>query len=232
MRKDIEIHINTGDITLTSKNKVALRDFQWVDRPSNMEQRYLYGEVSVPGYVNESAIIQQGLYVEIPYTPIYKEIKLRIKRCFSDTEYQYVVNPKDGSNWFVVKASIGGAPIDNVFAPQLVSISEDKFYLTFEGKEIRLYSGNESDMSVIKANWQNRNLMLKCVPGNNFRYPLTGVGLIRWTNSNISVTTLAQTLKEQFASDGTPVQSAQYDFDKKMLYMKLDTSKVDDDGNI
>lgn len=231
MRKDIEIHINTGDITLNSTNKVVIRDFRWVEE-SDKEQRYLYGEIVVPGNVIEDSILNNGIYVDIPYTPIYKEFKLKIKRQFNEEDFQYLRNPKDGTDWFLVQSAIYGQGLREVYASELMAISEGRFLVTFNEGNIELYSGYESDVTVIKANWQNRNLLLKCVPGNNFRYPLTGVGLIRWTNSNINVTKLAQILKEQFAEDGTPVISAKYDFDNKRLLMNLDTSNVDKDGNI
>lgn len=233
MRKDIEIHINTGDITLTSKNKVILRDFQWLENtPTGMEQRYLYGEVTVPAFVLEDSVFEHGIYVVIPYTPIYKEIKLKVKREYTENNVQYLRNPKDGSEWFAVQCSLYGNEATNIFASQLMSVSEDRFYLSFTGGTILLYSGHENDMTIVKANTQNKNMLLKCVPGNNYRYPLTGVGLIRWTNSNISVTKLAQVLKEQFAADGTPVIHAKYDFDNKQLHLMLDTSNVDGDGDI
>lgn len=227
MRKDIEIHINTGDITLNSTNRVVLRDFKWIDRPENLEQRYLYGEVSLSANVLEDTIFKKGVYVEIPYTPIYKEIKLRIKRQYNDDDYTYLRNPEDGSEWFIVTSALYGTNLRNIFASELMAISEGRFHITFECGQIRLYSGYTNDATVIKANWQNRNLLLKCVPGNCYRYPLIGVGLIRWTNSNISVSQLAYKLKEQFAEDGTPVISAKYDFDTKQLYLNIDTSNVD-----
>lgn len=233
MRKDLEIHINTGDITLASKNRVMLYDFRWLDStPIGMEQRYLYGEITVPAYVLEDSIFEHGVYVEIPYTPIYKEIKLRIKRKYTEDNIQCLRNPKDGSEWFLVQCSLYGNVAANIFASQLMSVSEDRFYISFTGGNILLHSGHEHDVTVVKANTQNKNMLLKCVPGNNYRYPLTGVGLIRWTNSNINVTELAKVLTEQFAADGTPVVNAKYDFDSKQLYLMLNTSNVDGDGNI
>lgn len=230
MRKDIEIHINTGDITLNSTNRVILRDFSWIAQPENLEQRYLYGEVSLSANVLEDTIFQNGIFVAIPYTPIYKEIKLRIKRQYSDENYAYLRNPKDGSEWFVVTAALYGKNLRNIFASELMLVSEGSFYLTFESGNIRLFSADTSDVAIIKANWQNRNLLLKCVPGNCYRYPLIGVGLVRWTNSNISVSQLAQKLKEQFAEDGTPIIAAKYDFDNNQLYLNIDTSNVDNDA--
>lgn len=232
MRRDIEIHINTGDITLNSKQKVPLRDFKWITRSENQEQRYLYGEIIVPANILDDTILNQGVYLEIPYTPIYKEFKIRIKRQYADKNFSYIRNPKDGSDWFIVQSAIYGSKYRNIYASELLAISDGLFYITFDEGVIQLYSGEQSDVNIIKANWQNRNLLLKCVPGNCYRYPLIGVGLIRWTNSNISVSKLAQVLKEQFLEDGTPVIGARYDFDSKQLYLNIDTSNVDKDAEV
>lgn len=233
MRKDIEIHIDTGDIVLSPRNIAQPNGFSWLEStPNGVEQRYIYGEVTVPAYVLEDLIFEHGVYIDIPYTPIYKEIKLRIKREYTADNVQYLRNPKNGSEWFTVQSCLYGNEAVNIFASQLMCVAEGRYYCKFSGGTILLYSGYEYDINVVKANTQNRNMLLKCVPGNNYRYPLTGVGLIRWTNSNISVTKLAQVLKEQFAADGTPVINAKYDFDNKQLHLMLDTSNVDGDGDI
>lgn len=232
MRKDIEIHINTGDITLPANNRTVLRQFQWVERPQGKEQRYLYGEVIIPSTLSENSIVSKGVYVTIPYTPINKEIRLRIKREYGNEFDTYIKNPIDGTEWFTVQTSLYGKGQRNVFAPELIAISEDRFYLMFDGGIIRLFSGNKSDLNIIKANTQNKNLLLACIPGNNYRYPLLGVGLVRWTNSSIDVSTLAVVLQKEFANDGTPVRSAEYNHELRHLNLILDTTTVDADGNI
>ena len=67
MRKDIEIHINTGDITLTDTNDFVSRSFSWVSNPDG-PVRYIYGEVTIPSVVTEPAIKSNGFYTTIPYT--------------------------------------------------------------------------------------------------------------------------------------------------------------------
>lgn len=232
MRKDIEIHINTGDITLPVKNRTVLRQFNWVDRPTGMEQRYLYGEVIIPASQSEETIKNKGIYIVIPYTPIYKEFKLRFKREYGSEHDTYITNPVDGSEWFLVQAGLYGTALKNVFASELIVISEDQFYCSFENGIIRLYSGNESDLNIVKANTQNKNMLLACVPSNNYRYPLLGVGLIRWSNSKIDVAGLAEVLKKEFSDDGTPVINAVYDHELRRLYLDLDTTLVDKNGEV
>lgn len=232
MRKDIEIHINTGDITLPANNRTILRVFNWVERPTNKEQRYLYGEVVIPATLSEETIKNRGIYIIIPYTPIYKEFKLRFKREYGSEHDAYITNPADGTEWFLVQAGLYGNTPQNVFASELISISEDRFYCRFENGIVQLYSGNESDMNIVKANTQNKNMLLACVPSNNYRYPLLGVGLIRWSNSKIDVAGLAEVLKQEFSDDGTPVINAVYDHELRRLYLDLDTTSVDKDGEV
>lgn len=232
MRKDIEIHINTGDITLPAKNRTVLRDFRWVERPTDMEQRYLYGEVTIPATQSEESIKTKGVYIVISYTPIYKEFKLRFKREYGSEHDTYMTNPVDGTEWFLVQAGVYGQKVANIYASELITISEDRFYCTFNCGLVTLYSGNESDFNIINANTQNKNMMLACVPSNNYRYPLLGVGLIRWANSKIDVAGLAEVLQSEFSNDGTPVISAEYDHEQRKLYLELDTSLVDSNGKV
>lgn len=232
MRKDIEIHINTGDITLPAKNRTVFRKFQWVDRPDDKEQRYIYGEVVLPATLSEESITSKGVYVVIPYTPIYKEIRLRFKREYGNEFDCYIKNPVDGTEWFTLQTAVYGQNQRNVFASELIEVSEDRFYLMFDEGLVRIFSGNESDLNIIKANTQNKNLLLACIPSNNYRYPLIGVGLVRWANSTVDVSSLASVLQKEFADDGTPVKSAEYNHELRHLNLILDTATVDSDGNI
>lgn len=229
MRKDIQININTGDIVIESQNSVTIRSFNWVDNPSGFS-RYIYGEITVPWHIPESQIKSNGLYIVIPYTSIYKEFYIRVKRLYADQSYSFIVNPVDGTEWFLVRAGLYGREMTNVYASQLLSISEDRFYVKLNEGFIDLYSGDESDVNIVSANRQNANLLLKCLPTNNYRYPLTGVGLIRWTNSNINHTQLSATLQKEFEADGVYVKNASYDMESKDLHLDLDTSDVDENG--
>lgn len=229
MRKDIEIHINTGDITLSPHNKFILRPFKWVENEAGL-MRYIYGEITIPATVSEDTIKKNGVYTTIPYTPIYQEFYVRLKREYADGSYTYIQNPVNGSDWFLVQAAKYGGPFANIYASELITISEDSFYIKMNRGTVELYSSAESDVNIVKANRQNANLLLKCIPTNCYRYPLTGVGLIRWTQSNIDHTTLASVLQREFEEDGVKVNNASYDFDTNDLYLDLDTTNVDNNG--
>lgn len=231
MRKDIEIHINTGDITISPQNKFVLRPFRWVSNQQGL-LRYIYGEIELPATISESQIRNNGLYVNIPYTPKYNEFYIRIKRTFGENSFLYVTNPVDGTEWFLAKSGLYGKEMKNVYASQLLTISESSFYIRLNKGIAEIYSSANSDVNIIKANRQNSNLLLKCIPTNNYRYPLSGVGLIRWTNSNIGYTRLSDTIQREFEDDGVKVKNASYDFETKDLKLELDTTNIDENGTL
>ena len=227
MRQDIEIHINTGDIVLTPINNSVFRAFRWVDETDGLESRYIYGEITIPAMISENSILTNGIYTQIPYTPVYKECKFRFKRDLNTVEDSYVINPTDGSEWFTVKTSLYGNEADNVYVSELWRICEGDYFIKITDGEAMIYEGNNLDFNIIKANTQNKNLLLACNPGNNYRYPLSGVGIQRWINSNLSSNQLAQIIQSEFSSDGTPVRSALYYPDLHYFDIILDTTNVD-----
>lgn len=217
MRKDIEIHIGTGDITLPSKNNYQLRDFQWVQNPTGLS-RYIYGEIIVPSNLSANTLYNKGVYAAISYTPIYKEFMVRIKRLYENGLYEYLQNPADGTEWFVVKCNLYGTNgYKNVYASQLKMVADNDYYFQFDKGILNVYSAMESDLNIVKANRQNSNMLLACVPTNNYRYPISGVGLIRWMNGNMDYTALADTIKSEFTDDGVVVNSASFDYDTHQL---------------
>lgn len=217
MRKDIEIHIGTGDITLPSKNNYQLRDFQWVQNPTGLS-RYIYGEIIVPSNLSANTLYNKGVCAAIPYTPIYKEFMVRIKRLYENGLYEYLQNPADGTEWFVVKCNLYWTNgYKNVYASQLKMVADNDYYFQFDKGILNVYSAMESDLNIVKANRQNSNMLLACVPTNNYRYPISGVGLIRWMNGNMDYTALADTIKSEFTDDGVVVNSASFDYDTHQL---------------
>lgn len=225
MRKDIEIHIQTGDVAIDPHNKPKFREFRWVDQPDKLS-RYIYGEIDVPYTVSERTILNQGLSFVVPYTPKYKEFMVRVRRVNDEGVFAYVTNAVDGSQWFLVKSAVYGGELKNVFASTLPSISEDGFFVMLHDGFAQLYSSSQSDFNIIKAGRQNANCLLACFPGGNYRYPLTGVGLARWINSNnVASTSLTKVLQDEFSADGVTINNAAFNYDTKQ--MELDAKDLD-----
>ena len=224
MRRDIELHIKTNDVTLVSTNKIKIRTFRWVSNPSGLS-RYISGEIDVPAVVSETKIRENGVFVNIPYTPKYKEFMVRVRRVFDDGSYIYLYNRKDGSEWFLAQAGMYGGEKKNCYASLLYTISEGTYYLSLKDEVATIYSSIQSDFNIVDANRQNANCLLACFPSNSYRYPLTGVGLARWINAhNINAGNLAEIINREFAEDGVVVKNATYNYDTQQMEMDLDAS--------
>ena len=143
---------------------------------------------------------------------------VRIKRLYENGLYEYLQNPADGTEWFVVKCNLYGTKgHKNVYASQLKLIADNDYYFQFDKGVLNVYGAMESDLNIVKADRQNSNMLLACVPTNNYRYPISGVGLIRWMNGNMDYTALADTIKSEFTDDGVVVNSASFDYDTHQL---------------
>lgn len=229
MRKDIEIHIQTKDLTLSAKNRVKYRPFRWMTTPKGGEVRYIYGEIDIPSQISEKSIRENGVSIQIPYTPKYKEFKVRIRRIYDDGSSIALVNEVDGSEWFLVTVGLYGRPQKTIHASELITVSDVNFTLKFANGTLQLYSANQSDFNIIDVNRQNSNCLLACYPTNNYRYPVSGVGLGRWMNANSANSkNLARIIQREFSADGMTVKNAAFDFDTKQMALEANETKPED----
>lgn len=228
MREDIELHIKTNDTPIDAQNNYTARSFRWVDNPTGLS-RYLYGEIDVPSVITEASVRKNGMYFTIPYTAKYKEFMVRIRRVFEGGSFTYLQNLDSGGEWFIVKSGLYGGELKNAWVSKLIQISNNSFYGKVGENCFELYSANQSDFNIVDANRQNANCLLACLPSNNYRYPLTGVGLVRWVNSfNLNSGELAEILQREFSADGMVVNNATYDYDtQSMSQLDINCSNAD-----
>lgn len=207
--------------------------FRWLPSiPVGQLQEHLYGEVTLPTYTPERVLFNEGMYVEIPYTPKAWPMKVCIKRMQDEETFDYAINPVDGTIWFDVVAGIHGGEQKTINASELLVIADEKYHFHFGRKivdkkeylngTIEVYSFSESDFDIKVANTQNSNLLIKCIPGNSYRYPLSGVGIIQWMNGDLSQDTMAEHLMQEFAEDGVLVRNADFDNDTQTLRIDAD----------
>ena len=81
--------------------------------------------------------------------------------------------------------------------------------------------------TTINANIQNRNLLLQCIPSNNYRYPTSGVGLIKYLHANLSHSGLAEKLQTEFKDDKVEIINAAFNSYSGDLELDLDFSEAD-----
>lgn len=218
MRTDILVNIESHDLKLDNSFKPnAVFELQEV---TETEVR---GHVIIePSDVWERYVANRTIDIVLPYLPYDKPLQIKVLK--NDPSF----NESSGS-WVTVKAEGG-----DIKACELSVISKDNFQLVenhTKGAFI-VSCGDRYDFSIGCANPQNKAMLLDCSPGNSYRYPTIGVGLVKWIGGTSNLTGLSQKLIEQFSADGTPVISAQYDEDTKTIYLNLDTTKVDADESL
>ncbi len=225
MRRDIQINTSICDMVLKDQNRLSTYAFEWVSETD----LYLLGQVTIPSAFDVRRLQTEGVKVEIPYTPIYKPFKVRIVRYFDENTSMSVMNPVDGSEWFEVHTSLWRQEKLLLRASQLIMVNQDNYIVQLDGANGigYIWSANDSDAVNIAANIQNRNLLLKCIPSNNYRYPTSGVGLVRFLHANLSQTNLATILQNEFKADKVTVKSAAFNSFTGDIDLDLDFSEAD-----
>ena len=226
MRRDIEVNTSINDMALKDCNKLSTYRFRWVSE----QDLFLLGEIVIPSNFDVNKLQTEGVKVEIPYTPIYKPFKIRILRSYDENTSVAVINPVNGSEWFEVHTHLWNQQKKQLYASQLVVVNPNAYIIQMDKKDgiCFLWSANNSDVANVAANIQNRNLMLQCVPSNNYRYPTSGVGLVRFLHANLSQTTLANVLQDEFKADKVTVKSAAFDSYTGDIELDLDFTEADE----
>ena len=223
MRKDIQINTRTGDIVLRNRSTSNIYPFKWIEE----NDLFLTAQITVPSSFDIKQLYTIGVKTEIPYTPVYKPIKIRIGRDFGGDNIRIVINPTNNSEWFEVHTRLFGVQDKILHASQLIMISQDHYLIQLNEGIAYLWSDTISDMININANIQNRNLLLQCVPSNNYRYPTSGVGLINYLHANLSHSGLAEKLQTEFKDDKVDIINAAFNSYSGDLELDLDFSEAD-----
>lgn len=222
MRRDIQVNTQIGDMVLTDKNSLNTYPFEWVDEYDT----YILGYVTLPAYFERSKL-EDGVKIEIPYTPVYKPVKLKIVRNYGEKDKRAFLNTSNNSELFDVRTKLYNLSNKTLRASELFLVDEGAYMLQMIDNDVWLWSSVCSDARNINANIQNRNLLLRCVPSNSYRYPLSGVGLVRYLHGNIPGSDLADVLQSEFEAENVKVLNASFDSDTGNLDLDLDFSKAD-----
>lgn len=223
MRRDIQISTSTHDIILKDKNLAVSYPFEWIEDGDTI----LYGQLTIPDYLPARALETDGIKVSIPYTPVYKPISIRVLKELEDGTLQTVINPTDRKEWFPAYTKLYGKKQMKICASQLLMVSMEDYLIQLKDGTAFIWSYKQSDLVNANANFQNRNLMLQCVPSNSYRYPVSGVGLVRYLHSNLGHSDLADKLQSEFKADKVTVNNAAFNSFSGDLEMDLDFTEAD-----
>lgn len=222
MRTDIEYDLVKRDVVIEKQNRYKTVDAEVVE-VDNVESTYVYMQVSIGNKTYEE-IAEDGLYVHISYTPEERPIKLIITRTNDDGDEEQVMDGADSDGYYTVQATLfNGSNSTEMNASELVLISDTfDYYLQFIGDgDVQIYAAAQSDFNMKASQWQDANFLLQCVPTNNYRYPVAGVGLINWVHSGSINGECVTRMNEEFTDDGMTIVNANYDFETDRFYLKL-----------
>lgn len=222
MRKDIQINTQTGDFVFNEQDSLALYPFEWISEGDLT----LMGQVTLPANYDIDKLSTLGVNILIPYTPIYKPIQLRIVRDFGENSRRALINPLNNTEWFDVYTKLYGADLMKICASQLFMIHFERYVVQLNESMVYLWAQSATDMQNVDANFQNRNLLLKCVPSNCYRYPLSGVGLVRYLHSSLNRSGLADKLQSEFKADKVTVRNAAFNPYTSDLELDLDFTEA------
>ena len=111
-RQDILIDARYGELEtaddVTGRVYCDFRLLEHVDGTDN--ERYAYGELSVPQALAARWGEGSALYVRIPYTASYRELRLRLCVTAPGGGTEYLVNPADNRSWYTVQLP-GSVPV-------------------------------------------------------------------------------------------------------------------------
>lgn len=170
------------------------------------------GEIRVPEDFTVRYRDASGLHIGVPYTPVYKELSVRLRLDNGTGHEEYVINPANNRVWYPVYREDATGKRQLIRLSEYDTInSEGLFNLIMRDGYLALFSGTETDLEISAAKYQNEVFLLKALPGSLYQYPATGVGLIDFLHGNFENNGLAAKLQAEFEGDNVIIVNAYMD---------------------
>lgn len=208
-REDIQIDTVYGELETTDiivgKSIYDYVMLAYLDGSDN--DNYCYSEIAIPKGYEKKVVDGFQAHVTIPYTPDYKELKIRFRVASQSDTPQYIINKTNNKIWFRVTFP-DGKPIR---VAEFRKLHECNYNLILTDGVLWIYSGKETDLLIKASLSQNQTFLLKATAGNLYQHPLTGVGLIDFLHGNFENTGLAAKLQSEFEADKMIINNAYMD---------------------
>lgn len=187
------------------------------------------GEVLVPEDFAVRYRDETGIHIRISYTPAYKELVVRLCLDNGTGHEEYVINPANNRVWYpVYREDATGARQPIRLSEYDTVNSEGLFNLVMRDGYLALFSGDDTDLTISAAKYQNEVFLLKALPGSLYQYPATGVGLIDFLHGNFENNGLAAKLQSEFEGDNVIIVNAYMDSTSGELLLE---TKEKEDAN-
>jgi hypothetical protein len=219
-RQDIQADPVYGDLETTDNvaGKV-FRDFRLLeDLAGEDSENYCYGEITLPSGFESKWSEKNSIHVQIPYFPVFRELKIRFSIEMGNGSPEYLLNTADNRVWFPVYRE--GKTV--IRLSEFHGLNENGiFCLVPQNGYLLLFSGEETDLEIKAALAQNEVFLLKAMAGNLYQHPTTGVGLVEFLHGNFENNGLAQKLQKEFESDNMIINAAYMDSVTGELYLDV-----------
>lgn len=217
MRQDINMNPQYGEINLNRQiTSKRIDSFRHIGKIQGQDENYTYGEIIIPRYISSK---NGSIFnVIIPYIPVYKPLKIRLK-IDSEQEELFLLNPNNNDIWFEIRdANSTSLPLC-----AYRNLNENQhFTLEQTNRGMILYSMYDSDLVVKPSLSQEKIFLLKANTTNLFQYPTTGVGLISYLHANFENSGLAEKLQQEFENDGLLIKNAEINSQTGELYLEVE----------
>ena len=227
-RQDIIMNAALGEVNTTENlTGKVFYDFRLLDRE---DEGRIYGEITLPADFRVRQPANVCIGVRIPYTPLYKELHVRLRLGNGNGHPEYLMNPTTNKSWYGVFREDESGVTRAIRLSQYGTIhTEGLFNLILRDGYLALFSGAETDLTIGASKYQNEVFLLKAFPGSLYQYPTTGVGLIDFLHGNFENNGLAAKLQSEFSSDNMIIDNAYMDSATGELLLET-REKEDDNG--
>lgn len=224
-RQDININAIYGELNTTNNlTSKAIYEFKILEDQDRIDNDlFCYAEILVPSYFEKSYRDENGIHVNIPYTPEFKELKVCFRIDNGTDKEEFILNKTNNQIWFPVYLGDASENKKTIKLSEYRQLNEncDFNFIMKEDGYLLLFSGDETDF-IIKASLdQNKAFLLKAFPGGLYQHPTTGVGLIDYLHGNFENAGLAQKLQSEFLNDNMIIENAYMDSDMGNLYLDV-----------
>lgn len=245
MVRDLILDIREKDLLFEDKSNANMPVFDCIwgnlfDEDEAVD--VLICNIIIPEGYWETIAYQENEFIcqfTSPYIPDTRTFRVRLV-AITDGHYSLFASIRGDYGIPVHSYAIGKNLAEPISASMLPFIDIDGHFLirlvqNAESEVLDrayIYSSKMTDLHIDYSDDQASQLLSICGPGNSYRYPSTGVGIVRYLNAVIDHTNLQTVLEAQFAADNKSILSADFDNASCTLDVLCNPEKETEDENL
>ncbi|MFR2062736.1 MAG: hypothetical protein ACLS37_13155 [Alistipes sp.] len=146
-RMDITMNPSLGEVNTSTG--LAGKVFYPFHLSGEQDEKRVRGEITVPADSAVRRRVEQGFHVQIPYTPIYKELLVRLHLDNGTGHPEYIINSTDNTVWFPVYLQDSEGTMRAIRLSEYETVNEEgRYHLVLRDGCLLLYSGDDTDLEI------------------------------------------------------------------------------------